>query len=95
MRLLIFALRALVLFVAGLSTACAGELRAMTSAALAEAYTELIPEFQRATQSKVVTSFGGDDIPKRLEGGEPADLVIIWRAHLDKLVRQRTVVPGS
>jgi hypothetical protein len=28
----------------------------------------LIPEFERATQSKVVTSFGGDDIPKRLGG---------------------------
>jgi molybdate transport system substrate-binding protein len=27
--------------------------------------------------------------------GEPADLVIIWRAHLDKLVNQRIVAQGS
>ena len=95
MKLLKFTLRALVLFVVGLSVACADELRAMTSAALTETYNELIPEFERTTQSKVVTSFGGDDIPKRLEGGEPADLVIIWRVHLDKLVKQGIVVPGS
>ena len=68
---------------------------ASRSAALIEAYNELIPEFERGTQNKVVTSFGGDDIPRRIEGGEPGDLVIIWRAHLDKLVKQRIVVPGS
>src|SRR3954451_874956 len=95
MKLLRFALGVLVLFAVGVSAACADELRAMTSAALTEAYSELIPEFERATQSKLVTSFGGDDIPKRLERGEPADVVIIWRAHLDKLVEQRIVVQGS
>jgi molybdate transport system substrate-binding protein len=88
-------LSALVLFVVGLSAAWADELHAMTSAALTEAYSELIPEFERGNQSKVVTSFGGDDIPKRLERGEPADLVIIWRAHLDRLINQHIVAQGS
>jgi molybdate transport system substrate-binding protein len=95
MKPLNISLCALVLFVVCARFVYAAELRALTSAALTEAYGELIPEFERATQIKVVTSFGGDDIPKRLEGGEPADVVIIWRVHLDKLVKEGLVVQGS
>ena len=95
MKRLNFAVCVVAVFMVSLSAAGAAELRALTSAALTEAYGELIPEFERATQTTVVTSFGGDDIPKRPERGEPADVVIIWRAHLDKLVKQRIVVQGS
>ncbi|MCU1330150.1 MAG: transporter substrate-binding protein [Bryobacterales bacterium] len=73
----------------------AAELHALTSAALTEAYGEIIPEFERATQTKVVTSFGGNDIPGRLEAGESADVVIIWRTHLDKLVNEGILVRGT
>jgi molybdate transport system substrate-binding protein len=84
----------LLLFI-GLSAASAAELRVLTSAALTEAASELFPEFERVTHIKVANSFGGDDIPGRLQSGEPADLVIIWRVHVDKLKGQGRLVPGS
>lgn len=82
-------------FLGGLCSASAAELRVLTSAALTEAAGELIPKFERATNIKVINSFGGDDIPTRLESGEPADLVIIWREHVDKLTGRGLLVRGS
>src|SRR4051794_22549690 len=71
------------------------ELRVLTSAALTEAAGELIPQFESTTHIKVLNSFGGDDIPTRLQSGEGADLVIIWRVHVDKLTGQGLLVRGS
>ena|SRR5947209_4404389 len=56
--------------VLGLSTGSAAELHVLTSAALTEVSHELIPEFERTTHIKVVESFGGNDIPMRLDRGE-------------------------
>jgi len=88
-------LRVAVFLVFGISTAVGAELHALTSAALTESYNELAPEFEHNIQSKVTTGFGGDDLPKRIANGEPADLVIVWRVHLDQLVRDGFVVKGS
>src|SRR6187200_792983 len=78
---------ALLLFLLSVSLAGAAEVRAMTSNALAESFREILPEFERTTQIKVLSAFGGDDIPKRLEDGEPADVLIIWQRHLETLVK--------
>ena len=78
-----------------LSPLCADELQALISNALAESFRDIVPEFERTGQMKVVSSFGGDDIPKRLEAGEPADVLVIWRKDLDKLVKQGLVIKGS
>src|SRR4051794_27535011 len=85
----------LMLVLLSVSSAFAAELRAVISNALAESFREVIPEFERTSQIKVLSSFGGDDIPKRIEGGEPADVLIIWRTHLDKLGTEGFVVQAS
>ena len=77
------------------------EIRVLVSGGFTQAYLELVPEFERATQHKIVSAFGAsmggapDSIPSRLERGEPADVVILARAALDGLVTQGKVVAGS
>jgi molybdate transport system substrate-binding protein len=79
----------------------AQELRAMVSGAFTEAYTELVPEFERTTRYRVVTVFGAsmggapDSIPVRLSRGEPADVVIMAAGAVDDLITQGRVKPGS
>jgi len=81
--------------------AAAEDIHVMTSGAFTAAYLELVPEFERATKNKVVTSFGGsmgngpETIPNRLQRGEPADVVILASAALDDLIKQGKVVAGS
>ena len=59
-------------------TAYGSEIKVMTSGAFTAAFRELIPEFERKTQNKVVTAYGAsagnapDSIPNRLQRGEPA-----------------------
>ncbi len=83
------------------STAVGAEIRVMTSGGFTAPYDELIPEYERATQNEVVTTYGAsmgdaaDSIPKRLERGEPADVVILASTALDELIRQGRVIPGS
>jgi molybdate transport system substrate-binding protein len=88
-----------ILFLAG--GAGAEEIRVMTSGAFTAAYLQLIPEFERGTQNKIVTAYGAsmgnapDSIPRRLERGEPVDVVILAAAALDELMQQGRVIPGS
>ncbi len=90
---------AAVLFLA--SAAFGEEVRVITSGAFTAAYLELVPEFERATRNKVVTTFGGsmgngpETIPNRLQRGEPADIVIMAASALDDLIKQGKVVAGS
>lgn len=82
-------------------TAYADEIRVMTSGGFTAAYLEVIPEFERTTQHKIVTSFGAsmgnapDSIPNRLQRGEPVDVVILAASALDELIKQGKVVAGS
>jgi molybdate transport system substrate-binding protein len=84
-----------------LGAASGQEIKVMTSGAFTAAYLELVPEFERTTHQKVVTSYGAsmgtapDSIPMRLERGEPADVVILARPALDQLVKQGKVFPES
>jgi len=88
-----------ILFLAG--TARASEIKVMTSGAFTEAYLQIIPEFERVTQNKIVTSYGAsmgnasDSIPSRLDRGEPVDVVILAAEALDQLIKTGKVVPGS
>jgi molybdate transport system substrate-binding protein len=83
------------------SAAFGGEVRVMTSGAFTAAYLELVPEFERATKTTVVTTFGGSlgseptAIPNRLQRGEPADVVIMAATALDDLIAGAKVVAGS
>lgn len=84
-----------------LSTAFGVELNVMSSGGFTAAYRNLLPEFERATQHKVVTAYGAsmggapDSIPIRLQRGEPADVVIMAGPALDELIKQGKVVAGS
>jgi molybdate transport system substrate-binding protein len=77
------------------------EIKVMTSGGFTAAYNELTPEFERATQNKVVTAYGAslggapDSIPSRLQRGEPVDVVILAERALDDLIKQGKVVAGS
>ncbi len=73
----------------------------MISGGLTAAYLELVPEIERRTGCRVVTTFGPsmgtapDAIPLRLQRGEPADMVIMVASALDDLIQKGHVVAGS
>jgi molybdate transport system substrate-binding protein len=68
----------------------------MSSNAFRQAYLELVPEFEKASGHKVVTSFvGGADLMKRMKAGENTDLVILPGNSVDELIKLGKVVPGS
>ena len=97
--------RAAALIVAGVlcvaATAPADEIRVMISGGFSAAYLDVLPEFERATGNKVVTSFGAsmgdapDAIPSRLQRGEPVDVLILADSALDDLMKQGRVRAGS
>ena len=76
------ALSAILLILLPATAACVAELNVMVSGAFTAAFLELVPEFERTTQTKVNTVFGAsmgnapDSIPVRLARGEPADVLI-------------------
>src|ERR1700761_2476483 len=76
------------------SVAQAAEVHVMISGGLAAAYNALVPEFEKATGHKVVTSYGPsmgttvNAIPMRLDRGEPADVLILVGYALDDLVQK-------
>ena len=78
------------------SIAQAAEIKLLASAAIREAYLELIPEFEKTTGNKVVAQWAGTpDIQKRIAGGEAADLVILGSSGTDELIREGKLVPDS
>ncbi|MCU0944023.1 MAG: substrate-binding domain-containing protein [Rubritepida sp.] len=74
---------------------------AMTSGAFTAAYRQLVPVFERETGHRVVSAFGAsmgaapDAIPQRLARGEPADLVVLAAAGLERLAAAGLLRPGS
>ena len=83
------------------SAAVGEEIRVMSSGGFTAPYNEMVPEYERKTQNKVVTSYGAsmggapDSIPMRLARGEPADVLIMASTALDELIEQGKVVRGS
>lgn len=89
------------LVVLAAQSAQAVEIRVITSGAFTEAYKQLIPEFEKQTGHKVISSFGAsvgnapDAIPMRLARGEKFDLVILSDGGLEALVKSGYVIKGS
>ena len=77
------------------------EIRVITSGAFTEAYKLLVPEFEKASGHKVISSFGAsmgnapDAIPTRLARGEAFDLIILAGPALDQFIKDGKAVPGS
>jgi molybdate transport system substrate-binding protein len=97
------AIAALLLICAFLSvaTARADEIKVVTSGGFTAAYLELVPEYEGATHTKLVTEFGPsmgtthNAIPIRLERGEAIDVVIMAAPALDDLIKQGKVRAGT
>jgi molybdate transport system substrate-binding protein len=73
----------------------AAEITVFVTGAARDAFTELTPEFERATGHKVAAQF---DLPpnfyRRIDAGEPFD-VILLSADVEGLIRQGKVVADS
>jgi len=94
-------LRLLCVALAGAGAVRAGEIRVVTSGAFTAAFTELAPEYERASRDRVITEFGPsmgtthNAIPMRLERGEDIDVVILAAPALAELIRQGKVLADS
>ncbi|MBO0751771.1 MAG: substrate-binding domain-containing protein [Bradyrhizobiaceae bacterium] len=81
--------------------AWSAEVKVMISGGLTAAYKDLVPQFERATENKVVTASGPsmgttyNAIPVRLARGEPADVLIMVGYALDDLIKQGKVEASS
>jgi molybdate transport system substrate-binding protein len=81
--------------------ALAADVHVMISAGFYQAYSELVPSFERTSGHRLVTTRGpslGDSpeaIPNRLKRGEPADVLIMVGVAIDDLSQQGLVQTGS
>lgn len=74
----------------------AAEIRVLSSNAIKEAYLELVPQFEKATEHKVTTTWAPTvEIMKRMAAGETFDLVIMSADGIEKLTRDGKLVAGS
>jgi molybdate transport system substrate-binding protein len=74
----------------------AAQITVMSSAATKEAYLELVPQFERASENKVTTIWPPSvQMINRLKDGEVVDLVIMAGASIDELIKAGRIIPDS
>ena len=74
----------------------AGEVKVLSSIATKEAYLVLVPQFERASDQQVTTTWAGTvEIMKRIPQGEVHDLIIVSSTELDELTKQGKIATGS
>jgi molybdate transport system substrate-binding protein len=79
-----------------LGTAQAAEIKVLGSPGTKEPYTLLVPEFEKASGHKVVTTWDGvNNVHKRIAAGEIFDVVMVPVAQTDDLIKQGKLVPDS
>jgi molybdate transport system substrate-binding protein len=84
---------AVVLLAGFTQTAGADEIKILASNAVREAYTELLPVFEKATGHHVLVEWGGTpDIVRRAAAGEAVDVVVIPARRVDELVARGNAV---
>jgi molybdate transport system substrate-binding protein len=78
------------------STARAAEIKVLCSNGFQAVLTELAPQFERATQHRLVVTYGLAAVLKqRSEGGETFDVAILTPAAIDDLIKARKVAADS
>jgi molybdate transport system substrate-binding protein len=83
-------------FLASGVAASAAEITVMASNAVKEAYSELVPLFEKQSGHKVTIVWGGTiDLKKRIGQGEVADIVITPASDIEDLIRQDLLAAGS
>src|SRR5262249_14977208 len=71
------------------------ETDAMTPPAMKAAVDELAPPFERANGHVLRITYGpSGGLARRLNAGEPADLIVVDSKALDELIKQGKVAPG-
>jgi molybdate transport system substrate-binding protein len=87
---------ALVLSAAVATAAGAAEIKVLSSNATKTLLEEIGPMFERASGHKVALGFGtSQQVAKRIDAGEDADLVVITPEAIEQLTKQGKVVPGT
>ena len=77
-------------------TAWAAEIKVLSSGGTKEAYLELVPQFEKGSEHRAVTTWSGTvGIKKRIADGEAYDLVIVGAPEIDAFIQQGKMVPGS
>ena len=78
------------------SAAVAAEIKVLSSNSMTSVLKELAPLFERASGHTVTLGFGtSQQVAKRVQEGEPADVVVITPQAIDQLVKQGKVIAGS
>ena len=86
---------AIAALLAATAPARAADIDAMVTTAMKAAIDELAPPFERASGHALRIVYGpSGGLARRLDGGEPADLIIVESKVLDELIRQGKVAPG-
>src|SRR5690349_18784054 len=74
----------------------AAEIRVIGSPGFREAYTDLLPGFEKSAGHRVTTIWGGvNDVAKRVAYGEAADIVLLPAAQIDDLIRRGKLAPET
>src|SRR5260221_2834708 len=77
-------------------TVQAAELKVLASGAVKEAYTELVPQFEKSSGHKVAITWAGtNDIKKKIAAGETYDLVVVAAPEIDSFIKDGKIVAGS
>jgi molybdate transport system substrate-binding protein len=75
---------------------CAAEVKVLSSNAMTDVMTDLVPEFERTTGHKVVAILEPTNaVMNRIKAGESGDVIILIQASLDELKKTGKIVPGS
>ena len=78
------------------SMASAADIKVLAAGATEEIFAELVPQFEKSSGHKVVTTFTGTaSIKKQISAGEVYDLVIVGGPEIDAFIQQGKIVPGS
>jgi len=72
------------------------EIKVLSTLATREAFQELVPQFERASGRKVMTTWAGTvDIVKRISAGERYDLIIAAKSAIDDFIQSGRIENGS
>ena len=74
----------------------AADFKVLAAGATKETYLELLPQFEKSSGHRAVTTWSGTlNIKKRIADGEVYDLVIVGAPEIDAFIQQGKVAPGS
>ena len=78
------------------TNASAAEIKILGSNSVRTLLEEIAPLFERSSANKVTLGFGtSPQVSKRMQDGEPADLVVVTPEAIDDLIKQGKILAGS